>query len=213
MDRGRAKPDKAGSHEIREWIASARDGCGDALGRLVERCRRYLLLVANHELDDDLKAKIGPSDLVQDTMVAAQQCFGQFRGNSEEEFRSWLRQILMNRVSRTSRRYRRVVRRELSLERRLGAESGRHGGPIVLVDPAATPASAAIADENLQSLEAALRRLPEHYRRIILLRNIERRSFSEIGHTLQATAGAARKLWLRALQQLREELGAENDSG
>jgi RNA polymerase sigma-70 factor (ECF subfamily) len=47
----------------------ARKGSREALGRLLETCRPYLLLVANNELDRDLQAKAGASDLVQETFI------------------------------------------------------------------------------------------------------------------------------------------------
>ncbi len=37
--------------EVRQWIAAGRDGNSDTQGRLFERCRNYLLLVAERELD------------------------------------------------------------------------------------------------------------------------------------------------------------------
>jgi hypothetical protein len=51
------------SHLIRQ----ARGGSAEALGRLLERSRAYLLLIANKGLDADLRSKGGASDLVQQT--------------------------------------------------------------------------------------------------------------------------------------------------
>ena len=45
---------------------------GDAeLGRLLDGCRNYLLLIARQEWPDDLRAKEGPSDLVQQALAEA----------------------------------------------------------------------------------------------------------------------------------------------
>ncbi len=41
-----------------ELVIAARSGSTDALGKLFETCRAYLILVANEELDSDLRAKI-----------------------------------------------------------------------------------------------------------------------------------------------------------
>ena len=69
-------------HETVEWevdFLDARQGSLDALGRLLESCRNYLLLLANQQLREDLQAKAGGSDLVQDTFLEAQRDFRAFR--------------------------------------------------------------------------------------------------------------------------------------
>lgn len=48
---------------------AARAGEADALGRMLEAYRNYLLLVANQEMDPRLKAKGGASDPVQQTFL------------------------------------------------------------------------------------------------------------------------------------------------
>ena len=68
-----------------------------------------------------------------------------------------------------------------------------------------------MAAERAQTLRAAVRQLPADYRQVILLRNIERLQFNEIGDVMQRSGEAARKLWLRAIYRLRELLGASNE--
>ena len=58
------------------------------------------------------------------------------------------------------------------------------------------------------ALERALGRLPEDYREVLLLRYQGDLSFEEIGRRLGRSANAARKLWLRALHKLEQELEA-----
>ena len=53
----------------------------------------------------------------------------------------------------------------------------------------------------------ALVRLPEHYRQAVAWRHQEQLSWDEIGQRMSCTADAARKVWSRAIQQLRRELG------
>jgi RNA polymerase sigma-70 factor (ECF subfamily) len=74
-----------------------------------------------------------------------------------------------------------------------------------------SPSRQMMAAEQAAALRAALLRLPEDYRQVILLRNIERLSFQEIGARLQRSNEAARKLWVRAVDRLRELLGAGNE--
>ena len=60
--------------------------------------------------------------------------------------------------------------------------------------------------EQAQALYRVLDRLPDDYRRVIRLRYEEERSFEEIGLLMQRTGNAARLLWLRAIDQVKQEL-------
>src|SRR5438105_7704898 len=50
-------------------LAQARAGSREALGQALEACRRYLLRIAEDDLDPALRAKGGASDLVQQTFL------------------------------------------------------------------------------------------------------------------------------------------------
>jgi DNA-directed RNA polymerase specialized sigma24 family protein len=111
-------------------MVAARDGCSRSLGALAERYRRYLLHVARESLSPALRAKVGASDLVQETLLHFQQQFARFEGSSEEELLTWLRRILYFRALHVARRYgstaARDVRREISLyESRVRCDSDR----------------------------------------------------------------------------------------
>jgi RNA polymerase sigma-70 factor (ECF subfamily) len=69
-----------------------------------------------------------------------------------------------------------------------------------------TPSRELMTDEQTRVLYQAIARLPEDYRRILLLRYQEERSFEEIAVLMQRTANAARKLWGRAVERLQQEL-------
>src|ERR1700730_12825101 len=84
------------SHDAAQWLPAARSGSLEALGRVLEACRDYLLLVANKELDPKLQAKGGASDLVQQTFLEAQRDFARFRGDSEDELLAWMRHLLLD---------------------------------------------------------------------------------------------------------------------
>ena len=74
----------------RQSLDRARRGSPQALGQVLELCRRYLLHIANSELDSHLQAKLGASDVVQETFLEAQRIFDRFEGNSPDELRAWL---------------------------------------------------------------------------------------------------------------------------
>ncbi len=191
--------------DVQGWIDEGRDGSADAQGRLFERCRNYLLLVADREIDRGLRGKLEASDLVQETFLRAGRGFGQFRGTSEEEVFAWLRRILNNEAGQAVRRFRRAAKRNVRREQPLSSCDGQTGGSEFRGD-IETPSRVLEAAEELDRLAAALARLPKHYQQVIQLRNTERKSFDEIGKALDRSPEAARKLWVRAIEQLRGEL-------
>jgi RNA polymerase sigma-70 factor (ECF subfamily) len=185
------------SGEFAQSLADARAGSREALGRALEACRGYLLLVARGELAPELQAKGGASDLVQETLLEAFRDFDGFRGGSEDELLAWLRRLLLNNVADFTRRYRATDKRRLDREVAPGGEPAASGR---------SPSSEVAAGELTEAVLRALDRLPEEYRRVIVLRYQDGRPFEEIGGELGLTANAARKLLLRAVERVRSEL-------
>ena len=187
-------------------LRDARAGSADALGEALEACRGYLLTVAQRELLPDLRAKGGASDLVQQTFLEAQRDFARFHGKTEAELLAWLRRLLLNNLANFARDYRETAKRQVAREVGLpDADSSKLGGPI----PAAatpSPSKQAMAHERTEAVMEALDKLPADYRQIVLLRYREERSFEEIGQMMGRSANAARKLWLRAVERLKQDL-------
>jgi RNA polymerase sigma-70 factor (ECF subfamily) len=63
-----------------------------------------------------------------------------------------------------------------------------------------------MAQEQMQQLRQALERVPDDCRRVIILRYVEQYSFEEIGRLMERTPNAARLLWLRAIERVKQEL-------
>ncbi len=187
-------------------LAAARGGSHEALGQVLNACRGYLLLIAEQELDSRLRAKGGASDVVQQTFLDAQRAFDRFAGDSDEELRAWLRQVLRHNLADFTRRYRdtgkRGVKRERSLEP--GSSSADHEAGLAAPDP--SPSAEAMAHEQAETLRRALDRLPEDYRQVILLRHQEKLSFEEIARRLGRSVLAVRQLWSRAIRRTRLDI-------
>jgi RNA polymerase sigma-70 factor, ECF subfamily len=212
------RPTRYGQTEIAhggvlETVASApmfnaaRAGSSEALGRLLEECQNYLLLVADREIGADLRAKAGASDIVQETFLEAQRDFHRFQGSTQEEFRGWLRRLLLNNMANTARRFKGTSKRDPRREVVLDQSDSTIG--IQLTDAIPTPSRILVAEEEQRELLDAINRLPEHYRDAILLRHRDGMSYAEIGEKLGRTPEAVRKLWARAIELLQELLEAE----
>ena len=196
----------AGTEQIALSIVLARQGASPALGQLLDHFRAYLLRLANDELSSSLVPKASPSDLVQETFFQAARDFPKFAGGTEEELRGWLRQILINNLRDTAKRYRAVQKRCLNLEVPLegatpdqfSAQQAIAGGP--------TPSARLISAENREAVLAAIERLPADYQQVIELRSLQGLPFEQVGQCLERSSDAARKLWSRAIEQLADEM-------
>src|SRR5262249_31093141 len=131
--------------------------------------------------------------------------FGGFQGATAGELRAWLRQLLLHNLANFSRRYRETRKRAIGREQALPGDSPCAAGEAIAANPP-SPSGRGMAREEAESLERAVQRLPEDYRRIIVLRNREDRGFDEIARLMERSESAVRKLWLRAIQRLREDL-------
>lgn len=209
---GRFKPAaKPADDDPELLIARARSGCPEALGRLADRCRQYLLWIANRELDVELRSKVGASDLVQETLLQAQQIIGRFDGTSEHQLRSWLRQILLHRAAHATRSYRGTGKRDIRLEQPSDPVAG-HSAWDELADGGPSPERGAVVAERAAAIERALENLPAIYRDVIVMRCFERQSFVQIGKKLEMSADAARKAWCRGIDRLRREWKPDDGS-
>src|SRR5262249_2262576 len=148
-------------------------------------------------------------DVAQQALLEACRTFPQFRGTTEAELTAWLRAILAHVLAHEVRRYAgtqgRDLTREASLDAEL-AESSRRLGEL-LADPGPSPSDQAARHEQGVLLADALSRLPEDYREVIVLRNLEGLSHEEVAAHMGRAVGAVRMFWLRALSRLRRELG------
>jgi RNA polymerase sigma-70 factor (ECF subfamily) len=187
-------------------LAAARHGSGEALGQVLDLCRRYLLQIATAELDSLLQPKIAASDLVQETFLEAQRIFNRFEGNSPVELRAWLRAILLNKIADGQRHFREAAKRRIDKEVVFDPHSERQQDEPPAPD-APTPSFLLIAQERAAALTAAIARLPPDYRQVIVWRQVEDLSFETMASRLGRSVDAIRKLWWRAIQKLQSEMG------
>jgi RNA polymerase sigma-70 factor (ECF subfamily) len=190
-------------------LGLARAGDSLALGRLLQRYRNYLGLLARHQIGRRLQGKVDASDLVQEAFMEAHRDFAQFRGTTETELAGWLRRILATNLANLVDRYCGTRRRNVRLERDLAAELDRSSRNLdaALLSRQSSPSRQAARRDQAVILADALERLPEDYRQVLVLRHLEERSFPEIAHLMQRTIDSVKNLWARALARLRQTLG------
>jgi RNA polymerase sigma-70 factor (ECF subfamily) len=189
-------------------LGLAQAGDRAALGRLLERYRNYLALLARWHLGRRLRGKVDSSDLVQETFLQAQRGFALFRGATEGELVAWLRQLLASRLAKALRRYYGTQRRDVRLEQSLAddLEQSSHALGKGLVAPQSSPSQQAARREQAVLLADALAQLPDDYREVILVRHFEGLPLAEVASRMGRSVESVRKLWTRALGQVRRIL-------
>lgn len=192
-----------------ELLPRARAGDVGALGMLLDRYRNYLRFLARTLMVSPLRLQVDPSDVIQETSLEAARDFARFTGATESELLSWLRRILVRNLADQLKHHqagRRDLRRSESLEdllERSGAAVHR-----ALACSAPSPPAQAESRERAVALADALEGLPEDYREVLRLRNLEHLPFDEVAARMGRSPGAVRMLWTRALEALSRGLEA-----
>jgi RNA polymerase sigma-70 factor (ECF subfamily) len=176
-------------------VAKLRSGDSGAFEQLVRRESPRLLRVARRFFDSEDDAR----DAVQDAFVSAYKSIGRFESSSR--LSTWLHRIVVN-----------ASLMKLRSRRRKPEEDIEHYLPRFLEDGHQVESSVPwneSAETMLQRAETAnlvrdaIARLPESYRAVLTLRDIEELTTEEVAEMLGLTANAVKIRLHRARQALR----------
>ena len=169
--------------------AHRRDGA--AFWLIIKRHNQRLYRVARAVLDDDAEAE----DVVQETYIRAFTHLSEFR--AEARLSTWLTRIALNEALGRRRQRRSTV--DVKAIEAMAAPFSAHE-----LDP---EQAAALADIR-RLLERAISGLPEHYRIVFVMRDVEEMSIEETAlllglrpQTVSTRLHRARKLLRQALQE------------
>jgi RNA polymerase sigma-70 factor (ECF subfamily) len=140
-------------------------------------------------------------DLVQDTFVRALRFFDRFERGSN--LKAWLLRIQFNGFVN---RYRRNVKEHLASESLTQEPAGEatmgRDALRALLDPTGTALAPVVAKE----IEAALAKLPEDHRAVVILADVEELSYKEIAEVIGCPIGTVMSRLHRARKALQELL-------
>jgi RNA polymerase sigma-70 factor (ECF subfamily) len=144
--------------------------------------------------------------LVQEALLLAWRHFSEFRGTTGPELVRWLQTILRH-VAVSQARH--EARAGHPIRAHATADEGMAGTPgPEPPDPTLVPPDEAVADQERDAaVRNALAALPEDYRTAVRLRYFEHLPFDEVGRRLGRSGEAARKMVMRAAQELGARLG------
>lgn len=195
---------------LSKLIDRAKLGSVASQNDLFDELRTYLLAIANEQFDQRLQGKLGPSDIVQQSMIRAVENFGDYRGRSEAEFRGWLRQIVINEARLAYRGFvagKRDARREQAIH-----TDDSFAAPHEPIDQNLTPAAHTLAVEQTEVIKHLINQLPDNYQTVIRLRNWEELSFEEIGQRMNMSISGVAKIWYRALVEIQKLYQQQDES-
>ncbi len=176
----------------------------------LEHYRDYLRLLAQYQLDPRLRGKIGPSDIVQQTLLEAHRARDQYRGNSDPEKAAWLRKILARNLVDEARRYARG-KRDVTLECSLHASLDESSSRLEawLAAEQFSPSRQLARSDQLLHLADALARLSEDQRRAVEIHHLKGLPSAEVAGQLGRNEASVAGLLRRGLKSLRSQLQEE----
>jgi RNA polymerase sigma-70 factor, ECF subfamily len=181
-------------------VEQVRRGNASAFGALMRRYNRRLFRTARAILKDDGAAE----DALQEAYVAAYRHMQDFRGDSAVG--TWLTRIVVNQALqalRKSRRDRVVVPFD---------ESPDGDRLLEIADaPSRTPENMMLSAEMRRLIERKIDELPESYRTVFMLREVEDMTVEETAAALDIPGATVRTRLFRAKARLRESLAQEMD--
>ncbi|HEV3256732.1 MAG TPA: sigma-70 family RNA polymerase sigma factor [Gemmataceae bacterium] len=178
-----------------QLLARVRAGDDEASALLVRKHGGRMLAVARRLL----RGEEDSADAVQDAFLAAFRGLDKFEGTSS--LGTWLHRIVVNSCLAKLRAQSR--RRAVPIDDLLPTfdETGHHTQPIRSWDEQAL--SRLTREETRMQVRACIDRLPEPYRTVLLLRDIEELDTAQTAQQLGITPGAVKTCLHRARQALR----------
>jgi RNA polymerase sigma-70 factor (ECF subfamily) len=190
------------SSETRRLLQQVRNGESHATDRLLERYRPYLRRLIELRLDPRMRARVDPSDVVQEAQLEAVRRLDDYLKRPPMPFRLWLRQIAYDRLLMLRRHHVRAARRTVERDVPLPDQSS-----LQLVRPllanGSTPSQRLIQQEFVSRVRQAVSQLPEGDREVLVLRNLEGLSNQEAAQVLGIDPATASRRYGRAVIRLR----------
>ncbi len=179
----------------RTLVARTQQGNRDAFAALVERYQERVLNLVHRRLDDRELAL----DVAQEVFLKAYRGLSRFEGDAQ--FFTWLFRITLNETVTAHRKNERH-RRAGSLHAP-GADGERLPDPP---DTSFEPSAEAARLDDAAAVQRAIAELDDDMAQVILLRDIDGRSYQEIAEVLQMPLGSVKSRIHRARQALKERL-------
>ncbi|HEY4357753.1 MAG TPA: sigma-70 family RNA polymerase sigma factor [Acidobacteriaceae bacterium] len=190
--------------EEQELIQELKAGSEQAFALLIAQYSRPVYSLIARSLCDPADA----ADVTQEVFVKVFRNISSFHG--EASLRTWIYRIALHEASNQRRWWSRHKRQELTID---AQQENEEGETFCMADAlAATDASPfdCAAREQLRNrVDAALRTVPEVFREVVVLREIEGFGYEEIAEILNVNLGTVKSRLTRGRAALRDALAKE----
>ncbi len=187
--------------EEQDLVAELKAGSEQAFSLLLAQYSHPIYSLIARSLSDPADA----SDVTQDVFVKVFRNISSFHG--EASLRTWIYRIALHEASNQRRWWSRHKRQELTID---AQHENDEGETFCMADGlAATDASpyeCAARAQLRERVVAALRTLPETFREVVVLREIEGFGYEEIAEMLDVNLGTVKSRLTRGRAALREAL-------
>jgi RNA polymerase sigma-70 factor (ECF subfamily) len=163
-------------------------------------------------LDERLRGRIDPSDVLQEAFLEAAKALPQYLERPEQPVFLWLRWLTGMTIQVLHRRHlgtrARDAGREVQLLDRPWPEATSAALAAQLLGRDTRPSVAAIRAERQRRLQEALNAMDPVDREVLVLRHFEELTNAEVARELKLQESAASKRYIRALHRLKEILAS-----
>lgn len=200
MKFGRASgPPPPLADELDRDVDAARRGDLDAFDRLVARYQDKVFNICRWMLGDDDEA----ADAAQEAFVRAFRFLPKFRGDAA--FSTWLGHIATNVARDFAKRQKSAPRPFSSLQ------TEDDDSEIEPVSNESSPSETLLKEERRRAVRRALAKVPEHFRIVLVLYDLEGHSYEECAAQLKLPLGTVKSRLSRARNALREAIGTDRE--
>jgi RNA polymerase sigma-70 factor, ECF subfamily len=200
------------SSETDKLLEQAAQGDQRGLGTLLGRHRDRLQRMVSLRMDRRLRGRIDPSDVIQEAYLEASVRLAEYLRDPSMPFFLWLRFLAAQKLVTLHRHHLGVQMRAADQEVALcrgpfpEASSAALAGQLLGHDT--RPSEAAVRAELKIRVQDGLNSMDPLDREVLALRHFEQLSRAEIAQVLGVSEGAAGKRYIRALERLKQILGA-----
>ena len=183
-------------------IAELKAGSETAFSWLVAQYHQPIYSLIARTIQNPAEA----ADLTQEVFVKVYRGIGSFHGDSS--LRTWIYRIALHEASNQRRWWGRHKRQEITIETECGEGEDGTGLLIkdLLVDGHESPYEACAQQEMRSRVEEEIRKVPEPFRTVVILRDIEGFGYEEIAEILSTNLGTIKSRLMRGRAQLKTQL-------
>ncbi len=189
---------RTGEHDL---VAELKAGSEAAFALLIAQYSYPVYSLMARSLRDSADA----ADVTQEVFVKVFRNISGFHGDSS--LRTWIYRIALHEASNQRRWWNRHKKQELTIDAPLENDEGETFCLAdALASTSASPYDCAAHTELEQRITAALQTLPEAFREVVVLREMEGFGYEEIAEVLGVNIGTVKSRLTRGRAALREAL-------